>query len=79
MTDRAKPSETRSAGANRVRKHREKMKAAGLKPVTLWLPDVNAPGFREDIRRQCRLLNGDPQEEKILLEIEQLSDNDGWK
>jgi len=30
--------------AKRVRKHREKMKASGLKPVTIWVPDVNAPG-----------------------------------
>ena len=39
-------------GAKRVRKHREKMKAAGLKPVTIWVPDVNAPGYREEIRRR---------------------------
>ena len=32
-------------GAKRVRKHREKMKAAGLKPVTIWVPDVNAPEY----------------------------------
>ena len=31
--------------AKRVQKHRDKMKAAGLKPVTIWVPDVNAPGF----------------------------------
>ena len=69
----------RSDGASRVRKHREKMKAQGLKPVTLWLPDVNAPKFKEDIRRQCELLNGDPHEKEILAEIEQWSDHEGWK
>ena len=73
MTDRS-----RSSGAARVRKHREKMKAAGLKPVTIWVPDVNAPGYLEDIRRQCRILNGDPEEERILSEIERISDHDGW-
>lgn len=72
------PDRARSAGADRVRKHRDKMKAMGLKPVTLWVPDVTAPGYREDIRRQCRLLNRDPQEDKILAEIEQLSDHEGW-
>lgn len=73
MTDRS-----RSSGAARVRKHREKMKAAGLKPVTIWVPDVNAPGYLEDIRRQCRILNGDPEEDSILSEIERISDHDGW-
>jgi hypothetical protein len=66
-------------GAKRVRKHREKMKAAGLKPVTIWVPDINSPGYREEIRRQCKLLQDDPQEEQILTEIEQWADTEGWK
>jgi hypothetical protein len=66
-------------GAKRVRKHREKMKAAGLKPVTIWVPDVNAPGYREEIARQCKLLQNDPQEAQILAEIEAGADLDGWK
>ena len=41
-------------GAKRVRKHREKMKAAGLKPVTIWVPDVNAPGYREQLAARYR-------------------------
>lgn len=68
-----------SDGAKRVRKHREKLKAAGLKPVTIWVPDVNAPGYREEIRRQCLTLNNDPQEQLILAEIEQWFDPAGWK
>jgi hypothetical protein len=68
-----------SDGAKRVRKHREKMKAAGLKPVTIWVPDVNAPGYAEDIRKQCLILKNDPQEQQILAEIEQLFDAEGWK
>lgn len=65
--------------AKRVRKHRQKMKEAGLKPVTIWVPDVNAPGYREEIRRQCRSLQNDPQEAKILAEIEAGADLSGWK
>jgi len=66
-------------GAKRVRKHREKMKAAGLKPVTIWVPDVNTPEYREEIRRQCLVLKNDPQEQQILAEIEQVFDHQGWK
>jgi hypothetical protein len=66
-------------GAKRVRKHREKMKAAGLKPVTIWVPDTDAPGYREDIRKQCQVLNNDPQEQRILAEIEQWFDPEGWQ
>ena len=68
----------RSPGADRVRKHREKMKAAGLRPVTIWVPDIDAPGYREELRRQCATLKDDAQEEHILAEIEDMSDRDGW-
>ena len=68
-----------SDGASRVRKHREKMKAAGLKPVTIWVPDVDAPGYQEEIRRQCLILKNDPQEQQILEEIEQVFNAEGWK
>lgn len=73
MSDQA-----RSAGANRVRKHREKMKAAGLKPVTLWLPDVNAPGYKEDIRRQCRLINASVDSSIVLDGMLELADFSDW-
>jgi hypothetical protein len=67
------------SSTKRVRKYRAKMKAAGLKRVTIWVPDVNAPGYREEIRRQCNLLKDDPQERQILAEIEQWADTEGWK
>ncbi len=68
-----------ATGAERIRKHREKMKAAGLKPVTIWVPDVDAPGYEEDIRRQCLILKNDPQEQRILAEIERWFEPEGWK
>ena len=69
-----------SDGAKRVQKHRDRMKAAGFKPVTIWVPDVNAPGFKEEIRRQCAIINNDPQEKQILAEIEQwAAEIEGWK
>lgn len=44
------------ASANeRVRKHRESLRAAGLRPVQIWLPDTRQPGFDEECRRQGRL------------------------
>lgn len=65
-------------GAARVRKHRAKMKAAGLKPVTIWVPDVNSPEFKNDIKQQCEILKNDPHEKEILAEIEQWADHEGW-
>ncbi len=56
--------------AARVRKHRARMRAAGLKPVTIWVPDINTPAMREEIRRQCLSLRDDPAERQILQELE---------
>lgn len=32
------------------------MRAKGLVPKTIWVPDVNAPGFTEEYARQVRLV-----------------------
>ena len=32
------------------------MRAAGLRPVQIWVPDTRAPGFAEEMRRQCLAL-----------------------
>ncbi|MGX7743939.1 antitoxin MazE family protein [Rhodopseudomonas parapalustris] len=69
-----------SATAERVRRHREKMKAMGLKPVTIWVPDdYNSPEYKAKIRRQCLLLKNDPHEQQILAETEDWFDPEGWK
>ena len=66
-------------GAKRVRKHREKMKAAGLKPVTIWVPDVNAPGYRQEIRRQCEVINASADSAVVLEGMLAISDFSDWK
>jgi len=65
-------------GAKRVRKHREKMKAAGLKPVTIWVPDVNAPGFKEQVAREIAAINASADEKVILEELSSI-EIEGWK
>jgi hypothetical protein len=34
--------------------YRDRMRAAGLRPIQIWVPDVHAPGFAETCRRQAR-------------------------
>jgi hypothetical protein len=38
----------------RVRAHRARLRSQGLRPVQIWVPDVNAPGFAEEAHRQSR-------------------------
>jgi hypothetical protein len=42
--------------AERVKRRRDKMRAAGLRPVQIWVPDTRAPGFATECQRQCRLI-----------------------
>lgn len=42
--------------AERVARRRAKLRAAGLRPVQLWVLDTRAPGFAEECRRQSRLV-----------------------
>jgi hypothetical protein len=66
-------------GAKRVQKHRDKMKAAGLKPVTIWVPDVNAPGFKERIAREIEIINADADSQRVMEEMLALADFSDWK
>lgn len=51
-----------NASASKVARSRERMRAAGLRPVQFWVPDTRSPRFVADVRMQCLALKGDPQE-----------------
>jgi AmiR/NasT family two-component response regulator len=65
-------------GAKRVRKHREKMKAAGLKPVTIWVPDVNAPGYQEQLERDIAIINADADSMLVMEQMLSVADFSDW-
>ena len=39
----------------RVQKHRDALRAAGLRPVQIWVPDTRRPDFEIECQRQCRI------------------------
>jgi len=39
----------------RVKKHRDALRMAGLRPAQIWVPDTRRPDFAEECRRQCLL------------------------
>lgn len=67
-----------SNATRRVREHREKLRAAGLRPVQIWVPDTRRPGFAEECRRQSLAVRDDPQEREILEFLEKAADTEGW-
>jgi hypothetical protein len=75
------PSEAekkKASARERVRKHRETLRARGLRPIQIWIPDTRKPGFAEEARRQCLALENDPQEREIMDWLDQARDTTGW-
>jgi antidote-toxin recognition MazE-like antitoxin len=42
----------------KVREHRERLRRQGLRPIQIWVPDVRAPAFRSEARRQSLAVAG---------------------
>ena len=40
----------------RVQRYRDGLRAAGLRPMQIWVPDTRRPGFDAECRRQSRLV-----------------------
>jgi hypothetical protein len=62
----------------RVRKYRDNLRMAGLRPVQIWVPDTRQEGFAEECRRQSLLLKGDPLETETLDWMAHAADTEGW-
>ena len=65
--------------AGRVKKHREGLRAAGLRPIQIWVPDSRRPGFARECRRQSLKLLRDPNEKRILKWLEKFAPLEDWK
>lgn len=66
------------SSAIRVKKHRDALRASGLRPIQIWVPDTKRKDFAKECHRQSKLIKHDPQEKEILKIIELISDNKGW-
>ncbi len=52
---RSKRKSAAGSVSARVGAHRDRLRAQGLRPMQIWVPDVRAPGFAKEARRQSRL------------------------
>jgi hypothetical protein len=51
----------------RMANYRKRMRAAGLRPVQIWVPDTRSPDFVEACRRQARAVAAsDPAGDEIM-------------
>jgi Protein of unknown function (DUF3018) len=70
-------SGVRSPIAQRVQKHRNALRAAGLRPIQIWVPDVRSKRFATQARRQSLSIARSAQEKDDLAFIESISDWNG--
>jgi hypothetical protein len=67
-----------SASAN-MRAYRERMRAAGMRQVQIWVPDSTSPSLRREARRQSLLVSRSAGEKEAIAEVEAIADIEGWE
>jgi hypothetical protein len=72
MTTHRKPK-TPSA---KMRDYRTRLRAAGLRPLQIWVPDTRAPHFADEARRQSLLAGAHASERDAIDFIEAAADFD---
>lgn len=58
----------------RVAAHRQRLRAAGLRPLQIWVPDTRRPDFAAECRQQSLRVQDDPAEREVLRFAEGVSD-----
>ena len=57
----------------RVQKHRQALRAAGLRPIQIWVPDVRSKSFATQARKQSLAIAKSAQEQEDLAFIASLA------
>ena len=60
------------------RYHRMALRKAGLRPITIRVPNTRSVGFAEECRRQSLSLRNDANERETLDQLVALADTKGW-
>ena len=58
---------------DKVQAHRERLRAQGLRPIQIWVPDVRSPTFAAQASRQSRLVTASPHAGEDQAFIDALS------
>ncbi|TVR56288.1 MAG: DUF3018 family protein [Gemmatimonadales bacterium] len=59
-----------------MRSHRERLRAQGLRPLQIWVPDVRAPGFAAEAHRQSLAVAESPVAARDQAFVEAISELD---
>lgn len=65
---------TRKSSAEKTRAYRERMRAKGMKQVTIWVPDRKSPEYLAEARRQSRAVASSPHAADDQAFVDSLSE-----
>lgn len=60
----------------KVREHRARLRAQGLRPIQIWVPDVRASSFRKRAHLQSQAVAASDQAREDEAFIDAVSDED---
>jgi len=66
----------RKSSREKVRAYRQRMRALGLRPIQIWVPDTHAPEFAAEAHRQSILVASSPGEAADQSFLESITDPD---
>ncbi len=64
------------SSATKVRNHRQRLRAMGLRPIQIWVPDTRSNAFAAEAKRQARLIAGsnvDADDQAFIDSISELN------
>lgn len=64
------PSES---SKERVKRHREKLRAQGLRPLQIWVPDVHSPEFARQAHLEALAIANSPFEKEDQAFVDSIS------
>jgi hypothetical protein len=74
MSSSGARSGVRSPVAERVEKHRRALRAAGLRPIQIWVPDVRSKSFAAQAKKQSLAIAQSAHEQDDIAFIESIAD-----
>jgi len=63
----------RNPSRAKVAAHRARLRAAGLRPIQIWVPDTRSAAFADEARRQSQLVANSPFEAEDQAFVESIS------
>jgi len=69
-------SKKNTTTALKVRKHRARLRAQGLRPIQIWVPDVTLPRFRKEAHRQSSAVASSARARDDQAFIDAITDTD---